>query len=327
MVRPTARVLALLEILQAGGVWTTNDLAGRLGVDTRTVRRYVAHLLDLDVPVESIRGTYGGYRLTPGHHRVPPLMLTGDEALAVLLGLLAGRAPGDSRAADLAAHTAAGKVRRVLPRHLAARVDALLEVADLTPGQTAPPDEAQVLLDAAEATRDRRPLEIEHLRDGVSRSRVVQPYGLVAHRDRWYLYGADARSGERRTFRLDRVARVRLGDGTFDVPEQLDVRSLVLRSLAATPWRHPVAVRVRAEADDVRARLPPGLATVDVAEEPGWVRVRMRVESLEWVPGVVASLAADLETEVLVEEPTELRERVHALARRLLASPVTTTGA
>src|SRR5437899_347344 len=90
MTRPTARVLALLEILQSGGTHTAIDLAGRLGVDERTVRRYADHLLDLEVPVESVRGRHGGYRLAPGF-RMPPLMLTDEEALAVLLGLVVGR--------------------------------------------------------------------------------------------------------------------------------------------------------------------------------------------------------------------------------------------
>ena len=93
MPRPTARVLALLEILQGGGTHTAADLARRLDVDERTVRRYAEHLLDLDVPVESVRGRYGGYRLAPGF-RMPPLMLTDEEALAVLLGLVAGHRAG-----------------------------------------------------------------------------------------------------------------------------------------------------------------------------------------------------------------------------------------
>src|ERR1700726_1548366 len=90
MARPTARVLSLLELLQSGGVRTVTELAGRLGVDERTVRRYAGHLTDLDVPVESVRGRYGGYRLAPGY-RMPPLMLTDDEAVAVLLGLIGTR--------------------------------------------------------------------------------------------------------------------------------------------------------------------------------------------------------------------------------------------
>src|ERR1700722_4859357 len=90
MARPTAHVLMLLELLQSGGVRTAAELADRLGVDERTVRRYVDHLLDLDVPVESVRGRYGGYRLASGY-RMPPLMLTDDEAVAVLLGLVGTR--------------------------------------------------------------------------------------------------------------------------------------------------------------------------------------------------------------------------------------------
>ena len=93
MARPTSRVLALLELLQSGGTRTVAELAARLGVDERTVRRYVGHLLDMDVPVESVRGRYGGYRLAAGY-RLPPLMLGDDEALAVLLGLIAGRRAG-----------------------------------------------------------------------------------------------------------------------------------------------------------------------------------------------------------------------------------------
>ena len=112
MARPTARVLSLLELLQSGGVRTVAELADRLDVDERTVRRYVDHLLDLDVPVESVRGRYGGYRLASGY-RMPPLMLSDDEALAVLLGLVAGRRTGLMTTTGTASETAAAKIRRI----------------------------------------------------------------------------------------------------------------------------------------------------------------------------------------------------------------------
>src|SRR5690349_2550364 len=121
MARPTARVLTLLQLLQSGGLRTLAELAERLEVDERTVRRYVDHLIDLDVPVESVRGRYGGYRLGPGY-RMPPLMLTDDEALAVMLGLVSGRGAGLSAAHE----TATAKIRRVLPDRLARRLDAVL---------------------------------------------------------------------------------------------------------------------------------------------------------------------------------------------------------
>src|ERR1700677_1847310 len=140
MARPTARVLTLLELLQSGGVRTVAELAGRLGVDERTVRRYADHLIDLDVPVESVRGRYGGYRLGPGY-RMPPLMLSDDEALAVMLGLIAGRRTGLVTTTGTASERAAAKIRRVLPGRLARRLDAVLGSLAFTapPGQAPPP--------------------------------------------------------------------------------------------------------------------------------------------------------------------------------------------
>lgn len=318
MPRPTARVLALLEILQNGGTRPVPDLAVRLGVDERTVRRYVEHLLDLGIPVTSVRGRYGGYRLAPGY-RLPPLMLSDEEALAVLVGLVGlvrdrRSGPGGS---GLAAESAAAKVRRVLPAALARRLDALLEVADLT-GRPSPisTPEVDVLLLLAEAARDRSPVDLVHTgRDGRTTERTVRPYGIVAHAGHWYLAADDVGIDEVRTFRLDRVVSARSGSGTFEVPQGFDPRAEVLGALARTPWRHPVSVLLHAGAKTVRARLPPGLATVTpVVDRDGWVRVELRAERLEWVPGLLAGLDADL----VVESPDELRDRVRAVGRRLL---------
>src|SRR5690349_11316507 len=122
MARPTARVLALLEILQSGGTFGVAGLARRLGVDERTVRRYVTHLLDLGIPVEARRGRYGGYRLAPGY-KLPPLMLTDEEAVAIALGLAAGHSAGLIAADNAATESATAKLRRVLPAALARRID------------------------------------------------------------------------------------------------------------------------------------------------------------------------------------------------------------
>lgn len=317
MTRPTARVLALLEILQNGGLRTVDDLADRLGVDERTVRRYVAHLLDLDVPVESVRGRYGGYRLSPGY-RLPPLMLTDDEAVAVLVGLIRGQGAG-SGASRTAAESAAAKIRRVLPKALATRLGALLETADFPerPDVGSPP-EVSVLLLVAEAARDRRTIEIVHSsRQGRVTERTVQPYGVVGYAGRWYLTGRDQTSEEVRTFRLDRVSKVRLGSERFETPASFRAQDEVLDALARTPWHHIVSARVHADAEVVRARLPLGVATVTpLADADGWTRVEIRAEQLDWVPAVLVALDADL----VVDGPPELRERVLALAQRLLTS-------
>ncbi|WP_211121675.1 helix-turn-helix transcriptional regulator [Streptomyces yatensis] len=326
MTRPTARVLALLEILQAGGTRTVADLADRLGVDERTVRRYIGHLIDLDVPVRSVRGRYGGYRLAPGY-RMPPLMLTDEEALAVLLGLVAGRRAGLVTTSVAAAESAAAKVRRVLPEALGRRLDALLATADFTaPARPVVIPETSVLLMLAEAARDRRPVALSYTAwKGRRSERTVHPYGIVAHSGRWYVTGADSASGEVRTFRLDRIESATVLPGSFEVPVGFDPAARVLSGLAGVPYLHEVSLRVQGTVEQVRHRLPPGLATVRElpAEEAGrtsgegegggWVRVQLRAERLEWVPSVLAWL----DLPFVIEYPEALRGHVRALAHRL----------
>ncbi|MEU0445550.1 helix-turn-helix transcriptional regulator [Streptomyces tendae] len=329
MSRPVSRVLTLLELLQSGGVRTVAELAGRLGVGERTVRRYVDHLVDLDVPVESVRGRYGGYRLAPGH-RMPPLMLTDDEALAVLLGLVAGRRTGITAAAGTAGETAAAKVRRVLPERLRHRLDAVLDSLTFTiaPAGSAAPESA-VLLPVADAVRHHRPLAIRYTGGsgrsgsggrGGSGERTVYPYGLVAHAGRWYVTGRDLSVGADRTFRLDRIHGARVLPGTFEPPPGPGPAERVLTALATAPYRHEVTVRVRGTAEEIRARLPRSVAVVAAADDEGdgdgegWCRVEIRAERLDWLPGLLASL----DRPFVVERPDELRGLVADLANRLM---------
>ena len=318
MTRPTARVLALLEILQSGGIRTVADLAGRLGVDERTVRRYVAHLVDLDVPVESVRGRYGGVRLVPGY-RMPPLMLTDDEALAVLLGLVAGRRAGLVTTSVAAVESAGAKLRRVLPRALASRLDALLQTADFTvrPHRVAVP-ETDTLLVVAEAARDRRPVGLGYTDSAGRRSRrTVHPYGVVAHSGRWYLTGADPSSDQLRSLRMDRITGVQPLAGTFDVPAGFDPAAALLSGLAEAPHRHRVSLLVEGTAEQVRPLFPLGLATVqEVDGNPGRVRVHIQAERLDWVPAVLAGIDRPFR----IEGPDALRPLVRALVDRLTAA-------
>ncbi|MGW2841944.1 helix-turn-helix transcriptional regulator [Streptomyces sp. NPDC001493] len=349
MSRPAGRVLALLELLQSGGVRTAAELAGRLGVDVRTVRRYVGHLIDLDVPVETVRGRYGGYRLGPGH-RMPPLMFSDDEALAVLLGLIAGRRAGPTTTADTAGETAAAKIRRVLPERVARRLAAVLETLAFTapPGEPAAPD-AGVLLTVADAVRRRRPLSIGYTgRDGRHSERGLHPDGIVSHAGRWYLTGTDPGIGEDRTFRLDRIADVRTLPGSFEGPEGPEgpgPAERLLSGFATAAYRHRVTLRIHGTAEQIRARLPAAVASLDepptdtapdaatdtttdtdtdtvtdtvtdVAPGAGrWHRVELRAERLDWLPPVLASL----DRPFVVERPDELRDLVVAFADRLAA--------
>jgi predicted DNA-binding transcriptional regulator YafY len=322
MTRPTANVLTLLELLQSGGTRTAAELADRLGVDERTVRRYVDHLVDLDVPVEPVRGRYGGYRLGPGY-RLPPLMLTDDEALAVLLGLVAGRRAGLKTATGTATETAAAKIRRVMPERLVRKLEAVLGSLAFTasPGELAPPETA-VLLCVADAVRHHRPVSLRYTAaDGRRSERTFHPYGLVAHSGRWYVTGADPGIGEDRTFRLDRVADARTLPGSFDPPAGLDPVQRVLSGFAAAPYRHLVILRIRGTVEQIRTVLPASVATMaDVPPSPGedqqWLRVELRAERLDWLPPLLASLDLPFS----IEEPDELRDLTAAFADRLAAS-------
>jgi predicted DNA-binding transcriptional regulator YafY len=288
------------------------ELADRLGVDGRTVRRYVDHLIDLDVPVESVRGRYGGYRLGPGY-RMPPLMLSDDEALAVLLGLVAGRRTGLMTAAGTASETAAAKIRRVLPERLAGRLGTVLESLAFTasPGEFTAP-QTPVLLAVADAVRHHRPVSIRYA--GRRSERTLHPYGLVAHSGRWYVTGVDPDIGEDRTFRLDRITDARTLPGSFEPPTDVDPAQRVLSGLAQTPYRHEVTLRIQATAEQIHARLPASVATIEQAPSAeGWLRVDLRAERLDWLPPVLASL----DRPFVIERPAELRDLVRALADRL----------
>ncbi|MBN0044189.1 YafY family transcriptional regulator [Streptomyces actuosus] len=322
MARPTGRVLTLLELLQSGGTRTVAELADRLGVEGRTVRRYVDQLNDLDVPVESVRGRYGGYRLAPGY-RLPPLMLSDDEALAVLLGLVAGRRAGLTTTQHTAVETALAKIRRVLPQHIARRLDTLLETLAFTdqPGEFDPPD-AGVLLTIADAVRHRRPVSIRYTdRDGRRSERTLHAYGIVAHAGRWYVTGKDARIGEERTFRLDRITDARALPGSFESPVGPAPAQRVLSGFATAEYRHEVTLRIHGTVEQIRAHLPISVASLEEHESAAgqdraterWLRVELRAERLDWLPPVLASL----DRPFVIERPDELRDLVIALADRL----------
>lgn len=319
MPRPLVRVLTLLEILQTGGTHKLPELSATLGVAERTVRRYAAHLVDLGIPVESERGRYGGYRLGVGF-RLPPLLLTDDEALAVLLRLSDGTQ-------DLAAASALAKILRVLPPASGARFEALLRAADIRgagTGGTATTDTA-TLLTLAEAAGARTPVRVRYVdRGGRASRRILLAHGLVARRGRWYVTASDSLSGELRTFRVDRMREAVLLDGTFPARPGLDPAATVNEALARTPWRYEVSVRVESTADHVRDRLPDGLAVVtplragDEGWQPGsmegWVRVELRAERLNWLPPLLAGLDRPFH----VDQPAELRDEVRRLGERLL---------
>jgi predicted DNA-binding transcriptional regulator YafY len=250
-------------------------------------------------------------------------MLTDDEALAVLLGLMAGRGAGLTSTQLTASETAAAKIRRVLPKHLAHRLDALLESLAFT-GATAEFDtpDAGVLLTIADAVRYRRPLSIRYTdREGRRSDRTLHAYGIVTHSGRWYVTGVDALLGEDRTFRLDRIADARALPGTFEAPVEQDPAARVLAGFATADYRHEVTLRIHGTVEQVRTRLPASVALLAEAEPEAdedrtgerWLRAELRVERLDWLPAVLAAL----DRPFVIERPDELRDLVVALGDRL----------
>jgi predicted DNA-binding transcriptional regulator YafY len=306
--RPTARVLALLELLQAGGQHTVASLAERLGVDERTLRRYASHLIDLGIPIGVTRGRYGGYRLAPGF-KLPPLMFTDDEAVAVVLALTAS-------ATSPEVSSASAKIRRVLPTVLSSRIDALTSTMDTTARarpRTSP--DAGALLALADAARRHCTVALSYTAwRGRSSTRDLDPYGLVLHTGRWYVAGWDHASGEIRTFRLDRVSAVELGAGRFTPPAGFDPVEHVLAGLAAVPYAHRVVVVLSLDLDAARARIPRSIGTL--TEVPGGVQLTFRAERLDGAAAFLASLGCAF----TVETPAALRDEVRVVAHRLLAA-------
>jgi predicted DNA-binding transcriptional regulator YafY len=310
---PTGRLLELLELLQAEPLVTGAELAARLGVDRRTVRRDVATLQRLGIPVEGERGVGGGYRLRPGY-RLPPLMLTEDEAAVVVLGLAAARrlALGDAAAAD-GAHA---KIHRVLPEPLRRRVEAL-EAALTFTGRAAtlaaPAGETSLLL--AEAIRRQRRVHMAYRTfAGEESEREVSPFGLVVHDGRWYLAAHDHTRDALRTFRVDRIDRAVPGAAAAAAPPGFDAAAHVTASLAQVPWPHEIEARLDLPFASARERVPPTLA--QLTADGDWTRLHMRVSSLDWA----ASFLAGLDCAFEVVEPAKLRTAVRALAARLRAS-------
>ena len=310
MSHPTTRVLAMLELLQARHRLSGADLAGQLGVDQRTVRRYAGRLAGLGIPVTAERGRYGGYRLMPGY-RLPPLMLTDDEAAAVVIGLLAAERLGHP-VAGIA--TALAKIQRVLPAALSERVAALRQTLGFTQRQQSPaaaPDTGTVLA-LAHAASQRQRVRIRYRSfAGQDSERDLDPYGLVLHAGRWYVTGHDGKSGQVRTFRVDRVLDARPAGVSFDPPADFDPRDHVARSLAAVPYAHEIEVVLATTLEAAQRRIPPTAATL--AETDGGVLLTARAERL---PGAAAMLAG-LGWPFTVRRPAALRDEVRALAGRL----------
>jgi predicted DNA-binding transcriptional regulator YafY len=310
----SARLLKLLSLLQARRDWSGADLAVRLEVSERTVRRDVGRLRDLGYPVHASRGTDGGYRLGAGA-AMPPLLLDDDEAVAVAVGLrTAARSPVTG--IEETSVRALAKLEQVLPSRLRGRVSA---VADYTvpvpPDSPAPALDPAVLVTLASACRDHERLRFGYRsHDGASSIRSAEPHRLVVWGRRWYLVAWDTDRGDWRTFRADRIEPRTPAGPRFmprELPEGGDVAAYVARGASSAGFRFRARVTVHAPAAVVAARINPAVGVVEAIDDRSCV-LATGADSVETVAVYLGLLDADF----TVSEPPELVARLRMLADR-----------
>lgn len=313
MRHPTTRVLTVLELLQVHPRLSSAEIAARLEVDRRTVRRYVATLQELGFPIESEPGRYGGYRLRSGY-KLPPLTFTEDEAFALTAGLLAARRLGLAAFAP-AVEGAFAKLDRALPAAMRSRVEALYGTLAFTPGPTADePSEPATILTLGLAAQRRNQVWLRYRSaQNVETDRVLDPYGLVHHRGCWYATGWCHLRGGPRVFRLDRVLEVELREGTFVRPPDFDAADYVLHSLATMPFEWQVEVLLDLPLAEARRRVPPHLATLE--DTPRGVLLRTLTDDLLWVARTLVGFGCGFS----VRRPTELKAALHMLATEIVS--------
>jgi predicted DNA-binding transcriptional regulator YafY len=295
--------------LQSHVVVEGRAAASELGVSERTIRRYAVALHDIGIPVDGQPGIGGGYRLRPGT-RLPPLMLSDEEATAAVFGLVIA----DQRGLG-GAQGALTKLARVLPDRLTRRVERLRDELRLSGEPNPAPASSETLLLVAEAVRRRRSLQIGYTRrDGMESTREIDPLGLVARQGRWYVPARDRGSGELRTFRADRITRASMGEPAAPPDPGFDPAAHVVQMLARVPWAWEIDVILDAPPAEIAERLPATLA--ELTPEGAGTRLEMRADSLEWVAGVLAGLGAEFR----VIGPAELRGELAQLGARLTLS-------
>jgi predicted DNA-binding transcriptional regulator YafY len=292
--------------------WPGAELAERLEVSTRTIRRDIERLRGLGYPVESLTGPAGGYRLRAGA-AMPPLLLDDDEAVAIAIGLRTA-ARASVTGIEETALRALVKLEQVLPAHLRRRVSAVGS-ATISPPIAGPTVDPQHLTVVATSCRDSECLRFAYRnRDGVHSRRLVEPHALVNLGRRWYLVAWDRSREDWRSFRVDRLTRPSVTGVRFAtrrLPAK-DPAAYVQESIAAAPNRFEARMTLHAPAQEVISAAPFHWGTITPIDSHS-CEYRTGDDDLRWLALRIAMLGIDFE----LHEPPELSEHLHALADRL----------
>jgi predicted DNA-binding transcriptional regulator YafY len=319
MYDPIMRVLTVLEILQARDHVTGAELAERLEVDLRTVQRYIVRLKDLSIPIHSSRGVGGSYRLRPGF-RLPPLLLTNEEAFALSLGLRALRQVGLSGFAP-ATEGALGKLERVLPEALRESLRTVEDVVAIEPGPWVVSTSVECVVRAALAIRTNRRIRFSYQSHaGTVSRRYIEPYGVIHTDGRWYLLGHCLTRRAMRTFRLDRVTGLDLCAETFRRPKDFDAHGYMQQHMPFIQSDHQIDVWIDMPVEEAQSAF--AFWRIATEEQDGGTRLRCGRGRLE----IFAAMLLSMDRRIVVHGPAELCETFRQLAHRAMQAAEADTG-
>jgi predicted DNA-binding transcriptional regulator YafY len=311
MYNPATRLLTILELLQSHDLMSGTELARRLEVDKRSIRRYIVMLQDIGIPIEGTPGLHGGYRLRSGF-KLPPLMLTENEATVVTLGLLGIQRLGLTMQSETI-EAAIAKIQRVLPQSVRERVQALDSALALDNPASGTVGGSEWLLDLTEATARNQSLLLRYRAEsGEETTREVDPYGVATRLGLWYLVGFCHLRDGMRMFRLDRILQLDSTDQSFVLPPNFDCLRYVMESVAAMPARWPVEILLRLSLAEAEARIPPGYAMLQPISDG--VRLGGQFNDLDAVTRFLVSLGCRF----VVVEPDELRVALRRLGQEMI---------
>jgi predicted DNA-binding transcriptional regulator YafY len=310
-VSPTARTLMVLELIQNSPGITAEQLGDKLGVSERAARRYVAILREAEIPIESVRGPYGGYRVGRGL-RLPPLMFTTTEALGLVMAVLEG-----PRGAADPVEDALGKLIRVLPESVARSTDAVRRVSARGPDPGVRTPDPEITAALVSYSHDCRRITIHYRRHHEEWTMDVDPWAVVVRRGRWYLLCWSHTKDAQRVLRVDKISRVEPQTTAFTPPAELDPMAAVEEHLALG-WRYPIELEIDAPAADVAHWIPRSMGRVEAIDE-NRSRLSASTDEPDWYAAQLWLIRAPFR---IVQGP-ELRAAADFLAQRLrLASEV-----
>ena len=314
MAHPATRVLAVLELLQTHGRMSGSELARRLEVDGRTLRRYISVLEDLGIPITSERGRHGAYMLVAGF-KLPPMMFSDDEAMALSVGLLAARSLGLAEGGS-AVTSAQAKLERVMPANLKSRVRAVDETVTLDLTRAAPPGDNRALAVLSAAAQAERRVHMHYRSSkGESSERDFDPYGLLYRSGCWYVGGHCHLRKGLRSFRLDRVVDVTMLETGFERPAGFDAGAHLDFSIATLPREIPVEVLLKTDIKTAMLELGEHIGLFGPCAEG--VLFRTRTDSIDWFARQLARVSFGFE----IRSPATLHDSLKAHAGKLLALP------